>query len=567
MSTLDRISTTLEALLDWGATSALRRSILIVLLGFAVLLPGLATLPVTDRDEGRFVQATKQMLESGDLVDIRFQDQPRWKKPAGIYWLQAASATGAGGVEAPIWAYRLPSLATAFMTALLTAWAAGPLIGRRGAVLAGLMMVSTLLLAVEANIAKTDAALAASASAALGALVHQLLGTPRRWVALVFWLAFASAILLKGPIVPVIVIATLCWIWAFHGRPAITRLHPLPGLALTLVLVIPWLVAIWQVSDGAFFAEALGKDLGGKLVEGQEKHWGPPGLYLGLVWATLWPWAALLIPAFAWLWPKRREPWLVLLTGWVIPFWVVLEAVPTKLPHYVLPLYPALVIALAGWMLSSAGAVSTWTRRANAVLVLLPALGLGLAPILLPLIVRIAAPEAIALNKISWPGLILGLAGLAAAILAARAALQSRPLAQAGASLLAAALIFPAVLHFTLPAQHLAFASPRMAAMIEQFRPCASGPAFSVGYHEPSLVFLTETGIRMADPQGAIEALDSDPGALVLIEDRWRAILGEHLPDAVVRGRVLYFNYNRGKLQGADLITPDDPRWQACSTQ
>ena len=56
-------------------------------------------------------------------------------------------------------------------------------------------------------------------------------------------------------------------------------------------------------------------------------------------------------------------------------------------------------------------------------------------------------------------------------------------------------------------------------------------------------------------------------GALVLIEDRWRAILGEHLPDAVVRGRVLYFNYNRGKLQGADLITPDDPRWQACSTQ
>ena len=128
------------------------------------------------------------------------------------------------------------------------------MIGRRGEVLAGLMMVSTLLLAVEANIAKTDAALAASAAAALGALVHQLLGTPRRWVALVFWLAFASAILLKGPIVPVIVIATLCWIWAFHGRPAITRLHPLPGLALTLVLVIPWLVAIWQVSDGVILS-------------------------------------------------------------------------------------------------------------------------------------------------------------------------------------------------------------------------------------------------------------------------------------------------------------------------
>ena len=54
-------------------------------------LPGLIALPPLDRDESRFAEATVQMLESGDFVTIHFQDQPRFKKPVGIYWLQAAA--------------------------------------------------------------------------------------------------------------------------------------------------------------------------------------------------------------------------------------------------------------------------------------------------------------------------------------------------------------------------------------------------------------------------------------------------------------------------------------------
>ena len=82
--------------------------------------------------------------------------------------------------------------------------------------------------------------------------------------------------------------------WHRDTRTRFSGLHVLPGFALVVVLVAPWLIAIWQVSDGGFFAEALGKDMGAKLTAGQEKHWGPPGLYLGLVWLTFWPWAALL---------------------------------------------------------------------------------------------------------------------------------------------------------------------------------------------------------------------------------------------------------------------------------
>ena len=63
---------------------------LLILVGLLFFLPGFFNIPPVDRDEARFAQATKQMVERGDYVDIRFQDEVRYKKPVGIYWLQAA---------------------------------------------------------------------------------------------------------------------------------------------------------------------------------------------------------------------------------------------------------------------------------------------------------------------------------------------------------------------------------------------------------------------------------------------------------------------------------------------
>ena len=62
-------------------------------------LPGILSLPALDRDESRFAQSSRQMLESGNFVDIRLGQVPRYKKPVGIYWLQAATTAIAGHVE------------------------------------------------------------------------------------------------------------------------------------------------------------------------------------------------------------------------------------------------------------------------------------------------------------------------------------------------------------------------------------------------------------------------------------------------------------------------------------
>ncbi|MEM6488734.1 MAG: glycosyltransferase family 39 protein, partial [Pseudomonadota bacterium] len=296
-------------LLDAVATAPSRALLLVALVACLAALPGLGALPVTDRDEARFAQATKQMMEIGDYVDIRFQDQPRWKTPIGIYWLQAAAAWPLGGPEAPIAAYRLPSFLAVVLAALSTWWAANALVGPRAAVLAGLAMATPVLAAAEATIAKTDAALLATAAVAFGALARGATGQAGRYTWLIFWLAIAAAVLLKGPIVPAIAaLAVGALALARRAWPPLAALRPLPGLGLTALLVAPWLVAIAIVSDGAFFAEAVGRDLMGKVAEGQEAHWGPPGLYTALVWLTFWPAASLLPGALAAGWAAQPRP-------------------------------------------------------------------------------------------------------------------------------------------------------------------------------------------------------------------------------------------------------------------
>src|SRR6187551_3063708 len=105
----------LTALLDFAAASHRRAAIALVTLSLLAFVPGFFQISPVDRDEARFAQATKQMIETGNYVDIRFQDEVRYKKPVGIYWLQAAVVKTAEAVGIPrartrISLYRIPSL-------------------------------------------------------------------------------------------------------------------------------------------------------------------------------------------------------------------------------------------------------------------------------------------------------------------------------------------------------------------------------------------------------------------------------------------------------------------------
>ena len=155
-----------------GWPSGIRPYVLLCLLCLILYAPGLAAIPPLDRDEARFAQATRQMLETGDFVRIRFQDEARNKKPIGIYWLQAAAvAAFSSPGSAAIWPYRLPSALAATAAVLLTFGFGARLFGSRPAgFIAAVLTASALGVVVEAHLAKTDAALLAAVVAGQGAL-------------------------------------------------------------------------------------------------------------------------------------------------------------------------------------------------------------------------------------------------------------------------------------------------------------------------------------------------------------------------------------------------------------
>src|SRR6478735_8899263 len=92
----------LAAALDYAVGSHRRAAALLLAFSLVAFLPGFFQIPPLDRDEARFAQATKQMLETHEYVDIRFQDEVRYKKPVGIYWLQAAGAHAHLALSPPI---------------------------------------------------------------------------------------------------------------------------------------------------------------------------------------------------------------------------------------------------------------------------------------------------------------------------------------------------------------------------------------------------------------------------------------------------------------------------------
>lgn len=337
--------------------------LILSLLFLAVALPGLASLQVIDRDEARYAQASVQMAESGDLLNIRFQDEARNKKPAGIYWLQvAALKTFSSPQKREIWVVRLPSVLGALLAVLATYWGGAKLVGREAAFIAGAALALSFLLVFEAHIAKTDAvlcglsALCFASLAAIRSDANSLSLWKTRPAVWVFWAALGASILIKGPVVPTLValtVATLL-IWERRGY-GLKALLNIPAILLCLLLFIPWAIAIGIETQGAFFAESLGNDFGGKLVSAQESHPGPPGYHLGLLSLTLWPGSILLFPAIAMTFQHLRKnsrsdaplsKAIRLCVAWTIPFWILIELMPTKLPHYVLPLFPALCVLI-----------------------------------------------------------------------------------------------------------------------------------------------------------------------------------------------------------------------------
>lgn len=544
----------LARILDIVAGSHGRAVVFLILVGALFFLPGFFTIPPVDRDEPRFAQATKQMVETGDFVDIRYQDEVRYKKPVGIYWLQAAAVEGASALGLPraqvrIWLYRVPSLLGAIGAVLLTYWTALTFVTRRGAVLAALMLCSCVLLGVEARLAKTDAMLLCAAVASMGALARiyvpwqRGIDNPRPSFVLpaVFWTAMAVGLLLKGPLIlmfAAFAIITLVvldrsggWLW---------QLRPVWGLIWTMVLVLPWFILIVLRSGESFFADSIGGDMLTKLTSGQESHGAPPGVYFLLFWVTFWPSSALAGMAAPAIWRARREPGAQFLLAWLVPSWIVFELVITKLPHYVLPLYPAIAILIAGALERRVLSRSPWVVRGAAWWFAWPA-AISVAMIVIAIALTLQPAF------LAWPfaaGAMIF--GLFAWWLYDDNEAERSVLNAVAASWFLGVVVYGVVLPSLTPL----FPSVTLARTLRSVE-CVGPQAAAAGYHEPSLVFMTGTSTLLTDGSGAADFLKQGSCRFALIESRQERAFAQRAEAIGLRydmaERIDGYNFSQGR--------------------
>lgn len=520
--------------------------IIAIILGLSVF-PALTLQPL-DRDESRFMQATTQMFESHDFVRINFQDEARNKKPIGIHWLQSVSVAAFGGADAR-WPFpfRLVSIFGACLCAISTFLIGEKLFNRKIGLVSGVLLASSLLLSTEAHIAKTDASMAGFIALSFYALVKLRVEPAKLSNALLFWFAFGVAVLIKGP-VPIMVIGfalLLLAIWE-KGAPWLKPLLDWRGIAIFLALVLPWFFAIGWVTKGQFYIDALGQDLGQKLVGKQENKSIPPGLHTLISPIILWP-SAFVIPAAIWAGFKlKTRPEVRFLLAWILPTWLVFELSPAKLAHYTLPAHAALVL-LGVFALYNDAWRNKWVRW----------FGFGIAVfgtvIMTALPVLLAKDNAPSLINHSYAMAViiggLGFVGLALMFKANTKAFWAFLASSFAVSILVKGILLPQApklevsrnVSEALLAQNI---HPRLSQQ-------GNLPALiGSGYQEPSLIFLTRSDSHLASIEDA--TANAAFGSPFAVEDRdWNVFLSAMANKGfmpIEKGAAIEgVNYSKGK--------------------
>ena len=534
-----------------------RGPLLAALVALLAGLPALMLLPPLDRDESRYAQATSQMLETGDYVDIRFQDDPRWKKPVGIYWMQAAAVAVTSSVEnRDIAPYRIPSILGAMLAAAACAWAGAAMFGQRAGFLAGAMLGASFLLSTEAGIAKTDAMLCGAVTLAMAGLARIYLASragevPIRPHKLMFWLGLGLSILIKGPIGLIVVVPAMIALSVWDRDAGwLKRLGWGWGLPLVALIVGPWAIAITIATDGGFWTEAIGGDLAPKVTGGDEGHGVFPGFYLLIAPLLFFPATLMLPAALSAGWSRRAEPAIRFLICWLVPAWLIFELTPTKLPHYNLPTFGALALLAAAALTRPVGKLS---RQVGAGLTI--AVGALLAVGSVWLLTEYGRSTAQTWATMTIVFAIL--ASLIGAFLMLHRAAMTAVIASIALGVLA-----HGALAGTLRQLRPLSVAPQLEKVLLNAnlhpRQGRVGPIAVTGFHEPSLVFLTGRDTELTDAAGAARALAE--GRPVIVEGRDADAFREAAADLGVAGRAVGVvnghNYSKGDDVSLTVYAP-----------
>ena len=331
-----------------------RRSHYLVLAAAHLLLtlPNLGAHTLWDMDEGVNAEAGREMLESGNWISPTFNYELRTAKPALLYWLQAGSFLAFGVTE---WAARLPAVLCGLGTVLVTYELGRRLFPATTGLLAGLVLASCAEFCLISHAATPDPPLVLFQTLAFYLYWSGSEGNRRWWFAPV-GAACGLAVLAKGPVgvaLPgLVILAHLAWTGRL-GKLWDRRLWL--GAAAFVAVALPWYVLVTLDTRGVWVQAFITRENVTRFHTPADGHSG--GLYYHVLFLFVLtaPWCAFLASAFWYgLRAARRGEGQVdtpdryrFLAAWVLAYLIVFSIAATKLPNYVLPVYPAVAILIA----------------------------------------------------------------------------------------------------------------------------------------------------------------------------------------------------------------------------
>jgi 4-amino-4-deoxy-L-arabinose transferase-like glycosyltransferase len=372
----------------------------LVFLGALLLhVAGIWSIPLVDRDEPRFAEASREMRERHDYVIPYFNDKYRFDKPPFIYWTQVASYSVFGENE---FGARFPSAVAAALTAvLLFAW--GRRVGgERVGWWAAIVFTLCLQTFIHARAAVADMWLVFFVTAAHWAgfeLIADSLGaTPspanerrRKYWRFAFYIALGFAFLAKGPLGWLPLLTVLSTKLFVRDLPLTRRFWFATGIVGTFAIVCTWGIPAIIRTNGEFFRVGIGRHVVDRSFNVMEGH-GANSMntylatlpfYFVTVFLSFLPWSIKLPGLTKHLWRNRDAIDKYLISGILIVF-VIMSLVKTKLPHYTLPAFPLLSLLLARHLFNLRGSPRFAVRAAVAA----AAVFLSVALIAFPLLAR-----------------------------------------------------------------------------------------------------------------------------------------------------------------------------------
>lgn len=536
--------------------AAPRHLVAVIALAAVLYLLGNGRVSLWDRDEPRYAQTSRQMLQNGDWIVPRFLDDVRTAKPVFIYWCQAAAMAVVGDAGgAGVFAARLPSAVSMVAVLAILAFVLTRHAGRERAFWTVFILATSGLVLWSAKACTTDAVLLVGVTVSQLCLYALWRGRATWPVVITLAVAVAQAGLTKGPVVLGVMGMTLLTLGVFRlldkrrqrrGFPltpppsdnrddAQDRLpDPLSpdrksdgvfvllaktfvALLIVAALVTPWLYLV-QHRESSFLGTSVTHDVLHRIAQPLEGHRGPPGYHLALIFGTFFPWSLLLPMAIVFGFKHRADPRIRFALAAVLGPWVMFELVRTKLPHYMLPAFPPLAFLTADAVVRCLRGEADDLRRrvfvvASAVIGLVP-VALGVGTIILARRFGESVLPAVALTATA--------AAFAVAVFGFVARRQPRR------GLLAMGLgmagVYAALFGLYLPQADFLRLSIRVADVLHHAGATGPGGSEMLDYKEPSLAFYQGGTIRENSAMTLSHALlDSAPSWLVITDTVWDA--------------------------------------------